>query len=1814
MYNNLTYQNYKITTIPIRRNFVKIELMEVPTFSRKNSASVLTNIQGKKIIAEVSGQAISGSVTFDASNTMRRSCNLTMVVTDDTLSVSSKSYIWLNKKMRVFIGMYDNETQSIIWNNTGEYLINNPSYSYNANSRVLTLSGLDLMAKLTGARGGTLAGEEYVIEAGSSIKEAMIAALHEAGIDKYIIEENETTKLVPAEIRIPVGSTYDNLIQKLAIIEDFHETFFDVDGVFVYQKLPVDDTEVAVVGDELLVSPGRMIISEGVSVNFEDVKNSIEVIGKSHDVSYFVPQNSVTLNLGRGPSPDPDDDIWDIATNYLYGDRVKWRVTSDFPFRYFKKTNNAIDHYEPYYLAESYPTWATLSESWNSLINYDKYYLVDMSNIVEFVFELTSYDVAGTILDKAVFKERWDIFSNTFSETKTSGEYSFERVGTVWKLSINGILQTAQTYTLAQLSTTWGIEYSGTPVEGDIILITLNLDSEVNSPVITYNEIVDNYGVSQGAVFNIYWQDVTNIYFLNMISSQTKTFRGDGETLEFYPIPISSTNIEASVLGQTIPYTSSDFLFSHDCVIFVKGDVVDIEITKQSLFGERLETLDPFSEYYLHGNAYGRILDSENYMRNNIYMLTDENGEPYLKGDSVNQFKLYLQRQEVRQNEDSVYYFYYYPISFYFTDSTRLYSEIVPSETNLYIHWEGISKKIIFSVAPPAPIDDTDNIVVDYYNSLVDTTLAQTIGFSLASASMVAPSIAGFTGTIDAFILKGKVGNISGAYVFTYNSSNWMYAGNIVTLLDYGIVITAGSPTNGNTLTANLTAEVSEIEQSFDHFPNKILSLVVDREAEGFFIPISGGEYRDSNIVTTIITTVSLGEVSLNVFQFQTSIPSAMGEYLFTYNADHWELNALEVVLADYGITLTGTAINNDTITAYIWSKTVFQDLLILDIPANRVIFKDAIMVNTLLEFPPTPYADMVVHVYADDTYWWYSGRFNSWVRDIDAEHIPIEGETPDYVRMTTTFMDPPAPGTVYHFNGISYDIVGYDNSYKYFIDGDIVTINYDYYANFLYLPPMEKMGFITPSYQGEDIIDAKISINNGVPLDLKDSNNEKATVPVKDISEDNKYGDYFIFENKITVLLDNDADRDADYDVFECVDNKFRYEPLFFKEWYPDKKITIKTPFLSVVAKDTDATKYFILDPSATIESTVTSYTAEIDAMVFAERVGRNSGIYVFTYNGAWYYNIAQISLSDYGVTFTGSPSSGDTITIILDSSYSIPAWGESLFILFDANGYFIRQASEPTTYLNLPIKSVDQFNMQTAYNTFEDGVFYKIIMPSINYAPGISINSFNSVKIVLATGTAGDNYTETTYFLNRANKAYSFNTGNSLYFIGEQQPRAILKDEDENSPFNINLNGELRQVLSGGEYDNIYTTDLAEQRAKYELWLKTRLNEQLSLDVVPILWADVNAKINHPQIKFSKPEYVNSVATATDLLNLTGVALEDIYHVNDEDLNYVCYSLDENDDIFPTIAASWRVQDNQYIIKSINYELKSLTSMSVSAIKFYENYLDDQLASPFIRIVGDVIFWDMVDTTNKACNIYVVVNGEQNYVDTVDAGVVGQNYTLDFAGNDTLASLLGKYPDANYYYFVANFVYDNEQSEEDTVWRPSNYSNMVSYLVLPPTVVEAEELIWPTPDSEIKIAIGDSVVVRYRFTPSPYFPYLSDALYDDQAAYVELDRVSIVGEDGLLHYYYCIDSGTGFSPLTEPDYWTEVEELRYFSAIGNVLTLSSECDAARVDNEGNFVIIEVATSQEAYETKPEDTKEFSVYILPDVAEFRNTFLDKLL
>jgi hypothetical protein len=51
-----------------------------------------------------------------------------------------------------------------------------------------------------------------------------------------------------------------------------------------------------------------------------------------------------------------------------------------------------------------------------------------------------------------------------------------------------------------------------------------------------------------------------------------------------------------------------------------------------------------------------------------------------------------------------------------------------------------------------------------------------------------------------------------------------------------------------------------------------------------------------------------------------------------------------------------------------------------------------------------------------------------------------------------------------------------------------------------------------------------------------------------------------------------------------------------------------------------------------------------------------------------------------------------------------------------------------------------------------------------------------------------------------------------------------------------------QVRHVCVGDEYDNIYSNSLAEQRARYEIYLRSRLHDNISITTLPIYWLDVN------------------------------------------------------------------------------------------------------------------------------------------------------------------------------------------------------------------------------------------------------------------------------------------------------------------------------------------------------------------------------------
>lgn len=57
------------------------------------------------------------------------------------------------------------------------------------------------------------------------------------------------------------------------------------------------------------------------------------------------------------------------------------------------------------------------------------------------------------------------------------------------------------------------------------------------------------------------------------------------------------------------------------------------------------------------------------------------------------------------------------------------------------------------------------------------------------------------------------------------------------------------------------------------------------------------------------------------------------------------------------------------------------------------------------------------------------------------------------------------------------------------------------------------------------------------------------------------------------------------------------------------------------------------------------------------------------------------------------------------------------------------------------------------------------------------------------------------------------------------------------------------LTYYLSGGEYDNIYSNSLAKQRADYELYIHSNLNDALSLSIIPNYTLDVNKRTNYTE-----------------------------------------------------------------------------------------------------------------------------------------------------------------------------------------------------------------------------------------------------------------------------------------------------------------------------------------------------------------------------
>lgn len=271
-------------------------------------------------MARIEGNCINGRISIDANSDIRRTCDLSFVVTDSSLEIQSGGEIFLDKLIKVSVGVFDIITEDIVWTNMGIYLINQPTYNYDATTKTLNFSGVDLMARLTGLRNGYIGGlataDITLIETGQNIREVIIGILNENGFTDYLVSEclldNGVIQDVPYDMEFQQGSTWYDILSGLRDILPQYQIYFDVDGVFHYEKIPQSDDEPILIDDDIWV---HNVTQEQIQVDFENVKNAVEVYGVTHDTVYFsdvekstVSKNIVnlTVEVQKGETPEEE--------------------------------------------------------------------------------------------------------------------------------------------------------------------------------------------------------------------------------------------------------------------------------------------------------------------------------------------------------------------------------------------------------------------------------------------------------------------------------------------------------------------------------------------------------------------------------------------------------------------------------------------------------------------------------------------------------------------------------------------------------------------------------------------------------------------------------------------------------------------------------------------------------------------------------------------------------------------------------------------------------------------------------------------------------------------------------------------------------------------------------------------------------------------------------------------------------------------------------------------------------------------------------------------------------------------------------------------------------------------------------------------------------------------------------------------------------------------------------------------------------------------------------------------------------------------
>lgn len=295
----LTQNQIDVLNQNLRKKRIRLELLD----------------ENLKTIDSIEGQAISGSITSNADNDIRRSGQIEMAIPVSAnaarlldqlngFTIESGGKIWLDKYIKIWVGIDDimSPTSETQWYNRGVYLINSPERVISGDEFTLSFECVDLMAKLTGARQGQLTGMATTISFGeydsnnefkkTLTRDALVSVITElGGITKYeIYPIPDTKKYLPYDIKVGIGATVYDILKKFLDVLSTWQIYFDNEGVLIVEPIPNGENAI------IYNLPEEQYVSDSMNCDFANVKNQVVIYGRLNTLTYY------TENTEENPS------------------------------------------------------------------------------------------------------------------------------------------------------------------------------------------------------------------------------------------------------------------------------------------------------------------------------------------------------------------------------------------------------------------------------------------------------------------------------------------------------------------------------------------------------------------------------------------------------------------------------------------------------------------------------------------------------------------------------------------------------------------------------------------------------------------------------------------------------------------------------------------------------------------------------------------------------------------------------------------------------------------------------------------------------------------------------------------------------------------------------------------------------------------------------------------------------------------------------------------------------------------------------------------------------------------------------------------------------------------------------------------------------------------------------------------------------------------------------------------------------------------------------------------------------------------------